>query len=319
MKAFRTLVAGTVVALLLASEVVAQSYPRQPVRMIVPFSAGGITDHLARVTADQLSRLWRQSVVVENRPGLPGTASVAAAPPDGYTLMMTSNGHTIARAINKNVPFDPVADFAGVTPVAEVPFVMITPPSLPATTLKELVDLAKAQPGKLNFASSGVASSVFLAGETLRQAAGLDMVHLPFRGAPESVTAVMRGDVAFYFHGALEALELREAGKVRVLAITSAKRSDQLPDVPTVVEAGVPGFSYASWFGLIAHARTPREIIAKANADVVAMLERPDVVALLRKYGAMPLPMTPAEHDAMIKSDAERYTRLLRAAGVEPK
>ena len=318
---FIPLISGATAALALGASAHAQApfYPTQTVRMVVPFTSGGVTDHLARILADYLARVWNQSVVVENRPGLPGTTSVAKSPADGYTLLMTSNGHVIARAINKNVSFDPVGDFAGVIRVADVPFVMITSPDLPATTLAAFVTLAKAQPGKFNFSSAGVASSVFLAAETLRQAANLNLVHVPYRGSPEAVTAVLRGDVAFYFTSVLEAVELSTAGKVRALAISSATRSPHLPDVPTVAQAGVPNYSYASWFGLLAPAGTPKDIIAKVNADIANLLKQPDLVARLDKLGAVPSPNTPDEHDRLLEADAGRYTAVLRAAGIEAK
>ena len=219
------------------------NYPNQTVRIVVPFSAGSITDGLARILADKLCDIWKQQVIVENRPGLPGTTSVAKAAPDGYTLMLTSNGHTIAGVINKSLQFDPVKDFAGVSQVASVPLVVIVPPDLPAKTLKEFIALAKQKPGQLNFSSAGVASTSFLSAEIFRQNARINIVHVPFKGAPEAVTAVVRGDVQMYFAPIPAAQELSAAGKVRAIAINSAKRVPQLPDVPTVAEAGGAGLS----------------------------------------------------------------------------
>lgn len=297
----------------------AQSYPSESVKIVVPFGAGSITDTLARVLADKLGPMWKQNVVVENRPGLPGTTSVAKATGDGYTLMVTSNGHVIAKTLNKNVQYDPVDDFVGITRLVEVPFVMIVPPNLPAKTLQELVDLAKKEPGKYNFSSAGVASTTFLAGETLRQAAGLQLVHLPTKGVPEAVTAVLRGDVAFYFAPIPDAISQSEGGNVRMLAVTSPKRYKNLPNVPTVAEAGVPSFKYASWFGLMAPKGTPKAVVDKVNADVHEALKMPDVVTRLTTLGSQPSPNSPAEFDAIIKADEKVYAELLQVAGLQAK
>ena len=199
------------------------------------------------------------SDLVENRPGPPGITAVAKGPTDGYTIMLTSNGHVIANVINKNVNFDPVADFAGVTRLVEAPFVMIATPGLPARSLADFIAMAKKEPGKYNFSSAGVASTSFLMGETLRQAAGLDLVHVPFKGTPEAVTAVLRGDVAFYMSPVPDSVEQAKAGNVRMLGITSARRLPQLPDLPTISEV-VPNFRYEAWFGLLAPAAAPKDI-----------------------------------------------------------
>ena len=285
----------------------------------MPFGAGSITDTLARVLADKLVPMWKQNVVVENRPGLPGTTSVAKATGDGYTLMVTSNGHVIAKTLNKNVQYDPVDDFVGITRLVEVPFVMIVPPNLPAKTLQELVDLAKKEPGKYNFSSAGVASTTFLAGETLRQAAGLQLVHLPTKGVPEAVTAVLRGDVAFYFAPIPDAISQSEGGNVRMLAVTSPKRYKNLPNVPTVAEAGVPSFKYSSWFGMMAPKGTPKAVVDKVNTDVHEALKMPDVVTRLTTLGSQPSPNSPAEFDAIIKADEKVYAELLQVAGLQAK
>jgi tripartite-type tricarboxylate transporter receptor subunit TctC len=310
---------GAVALMALTGEARAQAYPSQTVKIIVPFSAGSVTDTLARALADKLGPLWKQTVIVENRPGLPGTTSVAKSSADGYTLMVTANGHVVAKTINKNVQFDPVADFAGITRLVEVPFVMIAPPSLPAKTLQEFIDLAKKEPGKYNFSSAGVASTTFLAGETLRQAAGLKLVHVPTKGVPEAMTAVMRGDVAFWFSPIPNAIEQSKAGNVRMLAVSSPKRYKDIPDIPTVAEAGVPTFKYSSWFGLLAPKGVPKAVIDKVNADVREVLKMPDVVKRLATLGSLPSPNSPAEFDAIIKADEKVYAALLKAAGVEPK
>jgi tripartite-type tricarboxylate transporter receptor subunit TctC len=255
-------------------------------------------------------------VIVENRAGLPGTTGVAKSPPDGYTLMLTSNGHTIAGVINKNLQFDPVKDFAGVSQVAAVPMVMIVPPDFPAKSLKEFLQLAKDKPGTLNFSSAGVASTSFLSAEILRQNAGVKMVHVPYKGAPEAVTAVVRGDAQMYFAPIPAAQELGATGKVRVLAINSAKRVPQLPDTPTVAESGLPDYKYDSWFGVMAPAGTPKPILDKVAQDIALVLAMPDVKEKLDVQGSIPAPNTPEQFDAIIKSDTERYGKIMRDAGV---
>jgi tripartite-type tricarboxylate transporter receptor subunit TctC len=310
---------GLAALMALTGEAPAQSYPTEQVKIVVPFGAGSVTDTLARILADKLGASWKQIVIVENRPGLPGTTSVAKAQPDGYTLMVTSNGHVIAKTINKNVQFDPVDDFVGISRLVEVPFVMIVPPTLPAKTFKEFIELAKAEPGKHNFSSAGVASTTFLAGETLRQAAGLELVHVPFKGVPEAVTAVLRGDVSFYFAPVPDATSQAEGGKARMLAISSPTRSKDVPDVPTIVESGVPNFKYSSWFGLMAPKGTSKAIVDKINADVHEVLKMPEVVQRLATLGSLPSPNSPAEFDGIIKSDEKIYAELLAKAGLQAK
>jgi tripartite-type tricarboxylate transporter receptor subunit TctC len=297
----------------------AQAYPTQTVRIVVPFSAGSITDGLARILAEKLAEMWKQQVIVENRPGLPGTTSVAKSAPDGYTLMLTSNGHTIAGAITKSLQFDPVKDFAGVTRVASVPLVAIVPPDLPAKTLKEFIDLAKQKPGQLNFSSAGVASTSYLSAEIFKQDAKIDIVHVPFRGAPEAVTAVVRGDVQIYFAPIPASQELSATGKVRALAINSGDRVPQLPDVPTIAEAAVPGYKYESWFGVLAPAGMPKPIRDKVSQDIAKVLQMADVSERLQKQGSIPAPNTPEQFDAVIRNDTERYGKILKDAGVTPQ
>jgi tripartite-type tricarboxylate transporter receptor subunit TctC len=312
---------GLAAAVLLAacSGAIAQNYPTQRVTIVVPFSAGSITDGLARILADKLADMWKQQVIVENKPGLPGTTSVAKAAPDGYTLMLTSNGHTIAGAITKTLQFDPVKDFAGISQVVSAPLVAITPLDLPVKTLKDFIDLAKQKPGTLNFSSAGVASTTYLATEVFKQGAKIDIVHVPFRGAPEAVTAVVRGDVQIYFAPLPASVELSATNKVRALAVNSAQRVKQLPDLPTVAEAAVPDYKYDSWFGVMAPAGTPKPILTKVAQDIATVLKMPDVVDKLEKQGSIPVTNTPDEFDAIVKNDTERYSKLLKDAGVQPQ
>lgn len=293
----------------------ANAYPQQLVKIVVPFSAGSVTDGLARIIADKLSTLWKQQVIVENRPGLPGTTGVAKAQPDGYTLMLTSNGHTIAGVINKNIQFDPVKDFAGVSKVASVPMVAVVPPDLPVKSLSDFIALAKEKPGKLNFSSAGLASTTYLSAELLKQGAGIDIVHVPYKGTPEATTAVVRGDVQMYFTPIPMAQELSAAGKVRPIAINSNQRSAQLPEVATVKET-MPSYDYDSWFAVLAPAGTPRPILDKVSKDLATVLKMPDVVEKLQAQGATASPTTPEALDAQLKKETEFYAKVLRDAGV---
>lgn len=293
----------------------ANAYPQQLVKIVVPFSAGSVTDGLARIIADKLSTLWKQQVIVENRPGLPGTTGVAKAQPDGYTLMLTSNGHTIAGVINKNIQFDPVKDFAGVSKVASVPMVAVVPPDLPVKSLSDFIALAKEKPGKLNFSSAGLASTTYLSAELLKQGAGIDIVHVPYKGTPEATTAVVRGDVQMYFTPIPMAQELSAAGKVRPIAINSNQRSAQLPEVATVKET-MPSYDYDSWFAVLAPAGTPRPLLDKVSKDLATVLKMPDVVEKLQAQGATASPTTPEALDAQLKKETEFYAKVLRDAGV---
>jgi tripartite-type tricarboxylate transporter receptor subunit TctC len=286
------------------------------VRIIVPFSAGSATDILARTIADPLAKLWGQQVIVENRPGVAGTTSAAKSPPDGYTLMLTSNGHTVVGITNKNLQFDPIKDFVGITRVASVPLVLIVYPELPAKTLKEFIDLARAQPGKLNFASPGLGSTTFIAGALFRNSAKLDLVHIPYKGAPESVASVIRGDSHMYFTPANVGADLVSSGKVRAIAVATAKRLPTMPDIPTLSEAGLTNFSYDSWFGLLGIAGTPPAIIDKISQDTRKVLQSPEIQSRLMGQGATVAVDTPAEFDVIIKQDTARYTDIFKQAGI---
>ncbi|NVO14452.1 MAG: tripartite tricarboxylate transporter substrate binding protein [Rhodoplanes sp.] len=316
MRMLRTMALAGAALLALATSASAQgAYPNQMVRIVVPFSAGSVTDGLARILADKLADVWKQQVIVENRPGLPGTTSVAKGQADGYTLMLTSNGHTIAGVINKSIQFDPVKDFAGVTKVASVPMVAVVPPDLPVKTMADFIALAKEKPGKLNFSSAGIASTTYLSSEVLKQAAKIDIVHVPYKGTPEATTAVIRGDAQLYFAPIPMTQELSAGNKVRAIAINSSKRSPQLPDVPTVTET-VPSYDYDSWFAVLVAAGTPKPIIDKVSQDIAKVLAMPDVIEKLQAQGAVPSPTTPEALDAQVKRETELYTKVLRDAGV---
>jgi len=299
-----------------AAQHAASSYPTQIVKIIVPFSAGSLTDILSRVLSDKLGTLWGQSVIVENHPGIAGTALAAKAPADGYTLMVTSNGHTIIKATNPGVPFDPVNDFVGVTKLASMPLIVIAPPDPSHDTLAKLIEFVRARPGATSYASAGVASTAYIAGELLKKTEKLDMVHVPYKGSPDAQVSVMRGDTDLFFSPAAVSDDLIRAGKVKALAVTGTSRVPSLPDVPTFSEAGVPEFQYDAWFGLLAPASTPPEVLAKISRDVAAVLKAPDVQEWLAKQGTTVVTSTPEEFTATVRNDTKVFSAML--AGSKP-
>ena len=315
MSMLRTLWLGVVAAvaasLIAAAPGSAQNFPNQRVTIVVPFGAGSVTDIMARIIADEASKRWGQQVLVENRPGLAGTVGVAKAAPDGYTLMLTSNGHTVAGLVNKNLPFDPVKDFHGITRVSSAPLYLIVNPEVPAKDLKELIALAKAKPGTLNFSSPGLASTTFIAGARFRQAAGINIVHVPFKSAPDAVTAVVRGDAHMYFAPVNLSKEMAEAGKVRAIASATAQRIPEMPNVPTFKEAGLD-YVYDSWFGLMVPAGVPRDVVAKLNKDIVAILQSPEVKDKLAKQFVIGVTDTPEQFDKIIKDETANLTEVFK-------
>ena len=310
--AFAALAAACTAASAQAPSADATKYPEQMVRLVVPFSAGSMTDLLARVVVEKLSERWKQQVIVENRPGLAGTSSVAKATADGYTLMLTSNGHTVIGNLNKNLAFDPLKDFVGVSQVATTPLILVAPPESATTSVKELIAAAKAKPGALNYSSAGLGSTTGIAGELFKQTTQTDIVLLPFRGLPESQTAVIRGDVAMAFTFFNVGGDLIQGGKMRGLAVTGVKRLAGLPDVPTFAEAGLPEFQYDAWFGILAPAATPKPIVARVSEAVAAVLQIPDVKARFEPQGVELKSSPPDTFDAVLRSDAERYGRIVK-------
>ena len=292
-----------------------ESFPNQTVKSIVPFSAGSVTDLLARSLTDRLGERWRQSVIVENRPGISGTGAAAKSAPDGHNLMLTSNGHTIVGLVNKNLPFDPVTDFVGVIQIASMPTIMIVPPEMPVKSLSEFIAYVKERPKQLNFASSGLASTAFIGAELFRQTAKLEMSHIPYRGSPEAQTAVMRNDVQMFFTLWNVGSDLIQAGKVRALAVTTTERLPKLADVPTFAEAGLPEFSYDAWFGILAPAGTPPDIVKKINADIAAVIELPDVQQRLALQGVLFKPNSAPQFNSVLADDARRYMKLFLTDG----
>jgi tripartite-type tricarboxylate transporter receptor subunit TctC len=293
----------------------AQSYPSQMVRIVVPFSAGSMTDILARAIAEKLATRWKQQVIVENRPGIAGTASVAKGPADGYTIMLTSNGHTVVGAMNRSLNFDPLNDFVGVTQVASMPSILVAPPDAPLKSLKDLVNAAKAKPGALNYSSAGLGSATNIAAEVFRQTTRTDLVHVPYKGMPESQTAIIRGDSAMGFTFFNVGGDLIQAGKMRALAVTGKRRMPQLPDVPTFAEAGLPDFIYDAWFGILMSAGTPKSILAKVERDVAEIIQAPDMKARFEPQGVELVSSAPGAFDGVVRNDAQRFGKLYQKAG----
>jgi tripartite-type tricarboxylate transporter receptor subunit TctC len=315
-----TAVAAVATALAAAAPAAAQTFPNQPVRIVVPFGPGSASDMLARAMSEELSKTWGQQVLVENRPGLAGVTAVAKSPADGHTLMITAAGHTVSRLVNKDVQFDPVKDFVGITTVASIPLLVIANRDLSAKDLKEFIALAKANPGGYSFASLGLASTAFLANALFNHDAGIDIVHVPYKGSPDCVTAVIRGDAHIYFAPASIASELIQADRVRAYAVATPTRIPSMPQVPTLAEAGVPTFTYDSWFGILAPAGTPAEIVRKLNRDFVAMLNVPQMrERLARQGGVIVQTSTPEAFDEMIRKDTARFTDLFKKAGLGAK
>jgi len=309
---------GAILAVLTSTGRAQAPYPNHLVRIVVPFSAGSITDGLARILAEKLGDMWKQQVIVENRPGLPGTISVANSSPDGYTLMVTSNGHTTAAILNKNIPFDPIKDFSGVSKIASVPQVAVVPPDFPVSSLAEFIALAKKEPGKLNFASAGFSSTTYLCAEIMRQDAKIDIVHVPYKGTPEATTATIRGDVQLYLEPIPLTVSMAAANKLRPIAVNATTRLSQFPNLATFAET-IPGYVCDSWFAVLAPGKTPRPIVNKVSADIGTVLKMPDVIAKLYTQGAVPAPTTPEDLDAQLKHEGQLYAKILSDAGVAAK
>ena len=298
----------------------AAAYPDKPVRMVVPFPPGGGTDVVARAIALKLTEQWGQSVVVDNRPGaasMVGTEMLARAVPDGYTLGFVSMSHTINPSIYKKLPFDPIADFSPVALAATAPNVLVVNPGVGAKSVAELVQIAKARPGKLNFPSSGNGGVSHLSMEMFRYAAGIDIVHVPYRGAGPALTALLANETQLMMATTPVALPQMKAGRLIALATTGLKRSLLAPEIPTVAEAGYPGFEADTWYGMLAPAKVPPALVNQANAAVTKMLTQADFKERLAHEGAQPAGGTPAQFATHIKSEIEKWAKIVRMAKVK--
>ena len=298
----------------------AQQYPAKAIRVVVGFAPGGGTDLVARIIGAKMNESWGQPVLVDNRAGATGTIGadlVAKAPPDGYTLLMGhANSHGIAPNIFRKLAYDAERDFSMVAYVGYVPNVLVIHPSIPARNVKELIAIAKAQPGALNYASSGVGSTQHLAGELFTLLTGVKIVHVPYKGSGPAVVDLLAGHVSMNFDTMPPVLPHIKSGRMRALALTTPKRSPQLPDVPTMMEVGLKGFDMTNWYGMMAPAKTPRDIVVKLNGEVNRIVRLPDAKAKLEEAGTQLDPMSPEQFASFLKSEIAKYSKLVKAANV---
>jgi tripartite-type tricarboxylate transporter receptor subunit TctC len=300
----------------------AQGYPAKTVRVIVGFAAGGSTDVTARIVAQKMSESWRQQVIVDNRPGAGGNIGaelVAKAPPDGYTLLLATTGvMAINQRLYRSMPYDALRDFAPITQIGSLPLILIVHPSLPARSVKELIALAKARPGQLSYASSGVGGATHMTAEVFRMMTGIDIVHIPYKGSGQAMADLIGGQVPIAFDQITSSLPNVESGKLRALAVTSAKRFASVPNLPTMSEAGVPGYEAVSWNGLAAPAGTSPEIVARIQGEVARIVKLPDIRERFFKDGIEAVASTPEQFAAHIRAERAKWEKVVDAAGIKP-
>ena len=298
----------------------AQAWPAKPVKAIVPFTAGSGTDIAARAIAERLSVLLGQQVVIENRPGAGGTigqALVAKADPDGYTILIHSSSQTVTPSTYPSLPFDTLKDFSGITMLAGIPNVLVMAPAKGIRSVSELVAAARARPGSMNYASAGAGSATQLNAERFRLGAGIDAVHVPYKGTPEALGDLIAGRVDYYFCPIVNALPLVKDGKLLALAVGSSKRATGMPEVPTTEEAGVPNSAYNFWVGMFVPARTPRDVVAKLHAETVRAIQAPETRERYARLGAETHIFTPEQFDAYIRDEVASNAVLVKAAGIK--
>jgi tripartite-type tricarboxylate transporter receptor subunit TctC len=314
--------AGAASALAGESAGAAAAYPTRPIRIVIPFTAGSASDLLARLVGPKLTDAWGQQVVVDNRPSAGGTVAgsiVATSTPDGHTLMVSSSAFAGSAALFTKLPYDTVRDLSGVSLVASNPLVLIVGPALGVRSVKDLIALARQKPGQLNYASSGIGSGTHFGAELFRQTAGIDVVHIPYKGTPETVTDAMTGRVHYAMPPILPTIPLVREGRVLALAVTTRDRAPMLPDVPTIAEAALPGYEYDGWFGFIASSRTPRPVVDKLAREIARIVELPDVKERIAHMGGRARSTSPAEFDRLIRSEIATRGKVFRAAGVRPE
>jgi tripartite-type tricarboxylate transporter receptor subunit TctC len=307
---------------LFAHTVGAQTFPNQPIKIVVGFSPGGVPDIAARIIGQQMSENWKQPVVVENKLGAGSNIAaqfVANAPSDGYTLLSISSAFAISPAIYSSLAFDPVKDFSGITLTATGPALVLISPNLKVNTMKELIDYAAKNPGKVTYSSAGIGSGSHFAAELIQAKAGLELLHIPTKGIPDGITEVMSGRVDFFISPYASAINLVKSSKVRAIAITSTKRFKELPTLPTVSESGIPGYKWEFWYGLVAPAKTPKVILQKIAMEVKRILELPSVKERFDELGTTAVSSTPEQFDKLIASEIVEFARLAKISGIKPE
>ena len=320
---FRTCIAAALAAAAFAvtADAAEQSYPTRPVRLVVPFPPAGAVDTVARVVAPALSERLRQQIVIDNRGGanaIIGTDIVAKAPPDGYTLLIEPAGHAITPSVTKKLPYDTLKDLVAVGLIGNGAYVLVVNPGIPAKTVAEFVKYAKSKPGQINYAATGHGNATHMAGELFKMLAGVDMVGVYYKGGGPALVDVMSGQVSAFFAGVASSASHIKSGKVRALGVTTARRSAALPDVPTIAEAGVPGYEVDGWYGLLAPARTPPAIIKRLNDELAAVLATDEAKKRLLAVGIEARATTPEEFHRMIEKDVARWAEVVKKARIEP-
>jgi tripartite-type tricarboxylate transporter receptor subunit TctC len=312
---------GMTVLPALSSPALAQEFPSGPLRIVVPFQAGGSTDIVARTLAQKMKERFDQPAVVENRAGANGTigaAVVAKSAPDGHTMLLVQSGFVSNPILMRNLPYDQARDLAPVTSLASGPMVLVVHPSLPAKSVGELIALARSRPGELNFGSPGSGSLSDLCAELFDSMAGVKMIHIPYKGSGGALADVVAGRVPVYYMNLLLALPYLKDGRLRALGVTSPQRSAITPDLPTIAEAGLPGYEMTTWYGLFVQGATPRAVVAKLQSEVARILDQPDMKARIAADGMTVVASTPGEFAAFLRRETEKYTRIIEAAGIKP-
>ena len=304
-----------------APDASAQGYPNRAIRMVVAFAPGGASDTNARIVSQKLSEQLAVPVVVDNRPGagsMLGTEIVARAAPDGYTLLTASAELSINPSLQPKIPYDALKDFAPISQTVSSQYALSTHPSVPVKSVKEFIALAKARPGQLNYGSSGVGSANHLAGAMFQEMTGTKLVHIPFKGAGPATIALMGGEIDFMFSSTTAVVAQVKLGRLRAIAVTGPKRFSEMPDIPTVSEAGLPGFVVTGWFGVVAPAGTPRDIISKLGAEIVKVVRQPAVQERFASFGTVPVGSSPEEFAAFLRAEIEKWSRVVKASGARP-
>ena len=322
--AARLVLCVSVLPVLFASSVAEaqpQRYPAKPIRFVVPYPAGGPLDTVARLLGQKVAESTKQPVIVDNKPGAGGNIgadAVAKSPPDGYTILMGAVAtHAINPTLYAGIPYDAAKDFIAVTQVASTPNVLVVNPSVPASNVREFIAYAKAHPGKLNFGSGSTGSAGHLAGELFKTMAGVEMTHVPYKGAAPAMNDLIGGQIQLMFDNLASSLGQVKAGRIRALAVTTAKRTPLAPDLPTIAESGLPGFDISTWFGIFVPAGTPRDVVAKLHAEFTAALAMPDVRERMLSLGAEPVGNSPAQFADYIRAEADKYARVIKASGAK--